>query len=159
MKKWQPSFSCHFKEKVFFTMGCSKKLYNVLGVFTVVIICDINRKVCTKLHKILLYLLCIFYTLFFYMIFYRKMCTIYIFIFINFLYDTVLICRNFLFICPFLYIFQFLQLYFIFHKWGISSQQSDFCPPAFYNYICCPIPTEEFLSFLSRGNPVPAYWL
>ena len=72
MKKWQPSFSCHFKEKVFFTMGCSKKLYNVLGVFTVVIICDISRKVCTKLHKILLYLLCIFYTLFFYMIFYRK---------------------------------------------------------------------------------------
>ena len=89
-------------------MGCSKKLYNVLGVFTVVIICDINRKVCTKLHKILLYLLYIFYTLFFCMIFYRKMCTIYIFIFINFLYDTVLICRNLLFICPFLYIFQFL---------------------------------------------------
>ena len=71
-KKWQPSVGCHFKEKVFFTMGCSKKLYNVLGVFTVVIICDINRKVCPNLHKILLYLLCIFYIIFSYMTFYRK---------------------------------------------------------------------------------------
>ena len=42
---------CLFSEKVFLLMGCSKKLYNVLGGFTVIIIALFPIQVCTNMHN------------------------------------------------------------------------------------------------------------
>jgi hypothetical protein len=54
IKKKQPFDRLLFpKEKVFFTMGVAKN-YNVLGVFTVIIIANASKEVCTNLLFILI---------------------------------------------------------------------------------------------------------
>ena len=103
-------------------MGCSKKLYNVLGVFTVIIICNLFPKVCSKIS---------FFSDFFYIFltifslppvimccYFAQFCWL---LFGHLYCEIVFICLNRLCSFSFLIYYQFISVYPA-HDIGYSAQ-------------------------------------